>query len=149
LKNTIKQRYGTDCGVACLAMFYGQTYEEAEYRISEVLKRKPPIHFMNNVEIAKVMRTHISSPIQLYTILNGVPAILSVPSLMSKKKFHFVYWDGKDIHDPSNYECYETKDFKNDLPMADSIACAYRIEVIELPTHLYSEFDWEFIGNEY
>ncbi len=145
LKNTVKQRYGQDCGVACLAMFFGISYEEAEYRTSQALKRKTPILWMNNIDLAKVIAIGTHSPIQLLTILKDVPAILSVPSLMTKKKFHYIYWDGKEIHDPSNYECYTTSDFKNDLPMADPVACAYRIGV-DLPSHLYSEFDWEFIN---
>lgn len=145
MKNIVKQRHGTDCGVACLAMILEEDYEYAEKLVCTILGRKAPISFMDNVEIAMVLKVNRLESAQVYTILEGVPAIISVPSLMTKKKFHYVYWDGFKIYDPSNYECYTTEDFKKDLPMADSVALTHKITKL-LPSHLYSEFDWEFIN---
>lgn len=145
----IKQRYPEDCGVACLAMFLGRIYEAAESDVAHICQRRLPISGMNNVEIAKVIKFFNGEPMQVFTLLPEVPAIVSVPSLGKKKTFHFVYWDGKLIHDPSRHEIYQTKDFTKSMPMADSIVCK---KVLEsnfphgLPSHFYNYFDWNYIN---
>jgi len=141
----IKQRHQGDCGVACLAMFLGKTYEQVEGCIQFAIKRNPPIDGMNNVEIARVLRQYALNPMQIYTLLPDVPAILSVPSLGTKKKFHYIYWDGKNMYDPSRSETYSNKDFVDSLPMSDSVICAYSLN-LDLPSHFFNEFDWEFIN---
>lgn len=143
----IRQRHQQDCGVACLAMFMGKSYGWTEAFLALKLKRNVPIEGMNNVELAKILKMNGYEPMQMFTLCRDIPAIVSVPSLGNKKSFHYVYWDGKNIKDPSRYDVYTTRDFVKTLPMADSVICKKNVE-IQLPSHFYNEFDWEFINKE-
>jgi hypothetical protein len=140
----IKQRSHSDCGVACLAMYLSKSYEEIMEMIEIRLARKAPIEGMTNVELAKILAQYQHRPMQIFTLIHGVKAILSVPSLGTKKKFHYIYWDGSNIYDPSNFDTYSKFDFSFTLPMADSVICENDLN-IELPSHLFNHFDWEFI----
>lgn len=145
----IKQKTQFDCGVACLAMFANKTYEEIEAVIAFTLpKRKFPINGMNNEEIAIVLNYLDYTPIQVHTILDNSPAICAVPSLGSQKAFHFIYWDGKEIHDPSNFEVYTTDDFKLAFPLSNAVMC-YRDLKVDLPSHYINKFDFNYINKAY
>lgn len=145
----IKQKYEADCAVACLAMFCGVTYEQLMGCIQFNLNRQEPIKFMNNEEMAKILIQYGHKPMQSYTLLPEVKSIICVPSLGTKKKFHYIYFDGYKIHDPSNFETYSNSDFINDMPMADSIIDENDLirENIELPSHLHNYFDWNYIND--
>jgi ABC-type bacteriocin/lantibiotic exporter with double-glycine peptidase domain len=143
----IKQRNSGDCGVACLAMFMGVPYETSEYLVQEDLKRRTPVDGMNNVELAKILKSCGYEPMQVFTLLPNTPAILSVPAIgKNRKAFHYIYWNGEKIYDPSRFKTYSTKDFVNGFPMADSIICKRDLKV-ELPSHYFNHFDWEYIEN--
>lgn len=142
----IKQRYQEDCGVACLAMFTGKSYDYIADQIQAILNRTAPINGLNNEEMAKILLINGFEPMQIYTILPDVPAIIAVPSLGTKKRFHYIYFNGNEIDDPSNFETYSIQDFMNGFPLSDAIICQKTLNV-ELPTHLFNYFDWEYIND--
>lgn len=95
----IQQKFSSDCGVACLAMFLGRPYEDVAVHCSGW----------------ELMRHGLSGPrVDFLTCLFGVeinyrhpdvidwtkPAVLSVTSL-NVDGAHAVYWDGERINDPN------------------------------------------------
>lgn len=145
----IKQRTQLDCGVCALAMFTGKTYEEIEAVIAFNLpKRTFPVNGMNNEEIAIVLDYLDYRPIQVNTVLENAPAICTVPSLGSKKAFHFIYWDGKEMHDPANFEIYTTEDFKFSFPLSNAVMCLKDLKT-DIPSHYINHFDFKYINKVY
>ena len=146
---TIKQFYQNDCGIACLAMYLRKSYEKVEQLVKDELNITNPIPGMSMIDLALIMNKNNHNPVLVRTMVNKVPAILTVPSLGRKKHFHYIYWDGKNIHDPSNFECYSNDDFEKLFPLAEAVCSLedLRIENVKLPSHLISYFDWDYIND--
>lgn len=148
----IKQRHNQDCGIASLAMFMKVSYEEAEHETTKVLNKFFHRSGMNIEDLALVIKDgYNKEPVVLRTIAPNVPAIVSVPSLGTKRMFHWIYFDGKRVYDPSNYEVYKTKDFNQDFPVSDAICLKETLDKQGskhnwyLPSHLCARFDFNYI----
>lgn len=144
----IQQRAGGDCGVAALAMFAQITYETADSRIREHCKREDEGHIcgMNDLELGVVLKNMGFDPVRLFTIVDNVPAILTVPSLSTRMLFHYLYWDGKEIRDPQkgkeDCEYYTTEMIQENFPVSTAISCMDTLNIDELETHYYAKYDW-------
>lgn len=114
----IKQRSNYDCALAVLAMASGKQYEEifdAEFcaRIEEkqtctgddLLEAYRRAGFVKGENLRTISTAHAMPHLPLQLIW-GRRAMIQVPSLNYKGSEHFVYWDGKEILDPSNKQVY-------------------------------------------
>lgn len=109
----ISQKYKYDCGVACLAMYTGESYNtiKTEYFDDNDFNK----FVMSNVEILTAMLnlgyscvvedTEITP--QRWAELKDTPMMVVVPSRNQKNGLHMVYWNGEQVFDPTN----ETKKY--------------------------------------
>jgi len=113
--STIKQLSDFDCALACTGMVLGKDPRDIF-----------PIEYYEKVEEARgttmddaLTMAGLESKVDFDTVytgslvsgnvrllLNWRKAVLQVPSLNNRKAFHFVYWDGQELHDPSNKQVY-------------------------------------------
>lgn len=109
----IKQRLATDCGIATLANALQITYEQS-------LELYGPCRARHGVSIqhtAGILFSLGYSPVYVpfsgFTQLTGIPATTANPAVLQGSPailqvltdcglVHQVYFDGQDIHDPSN-----------------------------------------------
>lgn len=115
----VKQRSNFDCALAVLAMVSGRPYGElfdAEFcariekagtcsgdNLDEAYRRAG---FVNG-ENMWVFGPGLLRDYQLIrNLIRGRRAMIQVPSLNYEGSEHFIYWDGKLIHDPSNKQVY-------------------------------------------
>ena len=117
---TIKQQDEFGCVIACLAMATGKTYKQVRNEVArywDFMHKDKLFDGMSSLDEAlllykfgyKSYTLNVSKRItrrRLISLLDGTPAILSVPSLNYKGKYHAVYWDGKKLHDPSTKKNY-------------------------------------------
>lgn len=125
----VNQRNPADCAVCALAMFAGYSYEEflqgypflirviqkldggglnkdtMMLLASQVLGR--PMMLLSSNHDFSGKRTE-----EVFRMFDGIPAIMSAVSLNYPNVAHAVYWDGKEIHDPSNKEKYTKETIK-------------------------------------
>jgi hypothetical protein len=111
---TIKQRGNGDCAVAATAMFLGKTYDEIVDLFPEAKDGFPNgthaevevcLHFGIMLECVH-LPGHARSLNEYYDMDMSQPAMVVVLSQNKEDALHMIYWDGKEIHDPSNLKCY-------------------------------------------
>lgn len=142
----VKQRRSSDCAICCIAMFLNRTYNEAETLVKCHLKNFSG-NGINFDQISKVLFPMYRMGL-CRTIIKGVPAILAVPSLVVPKKYHFVYYDGQEIHDPSNStNKYRTADLLSDMPVI--LALMESRLLIGMNKHFVIDMDWDYINANY
>jgi hypothetical protein len=119
----IKQRLATDCGICSLAMLAGITYEEAiaiagndfdplqgMSFFSGSLKRLGlSSQYEKGVAVGDFVNLHrgILSPSFFRQLAWGRKALVSLPSLNYPEKHHMIYYDGRDVFDPSPLKTYD------------------------------------------
>ena len=112
----VKQKYEGDCGVACLAMACGETYESIEQNLCQHFKREIPIHGMTDFEVgtfAEWLGFKVDYT-EFFTL--DKPQIFAVKSLNYDNKTHFIYYDGASLYDPqegTGKKFYS----RNDIPL--------------------------------
>lgn len=129
----VEQRTDTDCGVCCLAMALRMPYEV-------VLGNMPKEHLETLSDPKKGMSTEMYADLfaalglrieedyavrsmgyqwgtYKYTknLLWGRRAICAVRSKNSPDCYHFVYWDGKTLYDPSTKEKYTQEEWEANM----------------------------------
>lgn len=122
-RNLVSQRRTYDCVLACLAMATGKNYEDLwPQEFCDAVEdakgtSKNGLHD-RALELAGLERgkDYISvycggfQPGLLRQMLWGRRACIQVPSLNHEGAQHFVYWDGFQLHDPSNKQRYQWLD---------------------------------------
>lgn len=122
----VQQRTTSDCSICCFAMALGRTYEDViatvgphfdpakglanEYEALKDLGLK--CKFENGeptdeTEFLVKRRDWCIHPQMIRSWCWGRRAIITVPSLNIEDGFHVVYYDGKDLFDPSREKRYE------------------------------------------
>jgi len=115
----VKQRYNSDCYLACLAMAASKPYEELfskefcnkieEAKICSGSNLEEAIllaGFIKDETISSIYISWGNAPGLIKNLLWGRKAILQVPSLNKKGGSHAIFWTGSEIIDPSNKQTY-------------------------------------------
>ncbi len=109
-----KQRGNSDCVLACLSMAmklpYSKLWPKIFRREIEEAKGAYGSTFERAFEIAGLsdyLKVYVTNPEDLQLLFFGRRALLQVPSLNYKGGSHLVYWDGRELHDPSNKKTYK------------------------------------------
>lgn len=117
----IKQRYESDCALACLAMVSGKDYDElwdvdfidkiekahtcSGDNLDEVFKRAG---YTKDVNMKCVyVNPHDVSSLVLRNLLWKRKALIQVDSLNYERGMHMIYWTGTEILDPSTKQVYK------------------------------------------
>lgn len=99
----VRQREPWDCSIACLAMFAGEEYDtilHSHNEISKLYLRTPKlVYWDESISLLKSLRFH---PREIFGWMPNVPAILTVPSLNFKGRWHCIVYDGEAIFDPQD-----------------------------------------------
>lgn len=123
----IKQRFDKDCALCCLAMILGISYEEAyeaQGDLGDLLRTRGPYgkEFVNlfanlglvpDIEYKTLfLLPEYCNDTFLQNALWGRPALIEVRSKNYGKsgEKHIVYWDGRELFDPSNKRTYQNLD---------------------------------------
>lgn len=126
---TIKQRYESDCFLCCAAMAVGIDYDEAlaiwghplalriardgvktsgdTTRVLDDIGLKEGQHYV----VRDVRKDGEMQPIPP-ALLARHRAIMQVVSLNHEDRFHMVFWDRQELHDPSRARVYSSQDLK-------------------------------------
>lgn len=121
----VPQRTTSDCSICCFAMALGRTYEEVlaavgahydptkglanEYEALKDLGLKCKFEngeLTDDSEFCVKRRDWCIHPQLLRSWVWGRRAIITVPSLNNEDGFHVVYYDGKNLFDPSTKNRY-------------------------------------------
>jgi hypothetical protein len=112
----VKMKEVGDCGPACLAMVLGKTLEEVV--VDFPLRGEQGL---TDDDLMRYLAAHGIPALSSMEWPSRVPAILTVPSLNHPGLLHYIFWDGKQILDPSNGE----KRYPDDTPqMVINAGCA-------------------------
>lgn len=125
----VEQQTATDCGICCLAMFFDATaaYVDGFVRLShrEELATKGMSYEMY-VDLLNDIGLEGMYEVRYYgyqwgtykffkNMLWGRRAICAVRSKNHEQSYHFVYWDGHQVYDPSTKEKYTQEDWDSNL----------------------------------
>lgn len=106
----VKQRGKSDCGVACIAMYLGITYEDAvslcQRATDDHWKPDMPVNFATEL---MALRAAGQSSAIVQEFDPDRPAIISILSINFPDLLHAVYWDGREVFDPSMLKTADTK----------------------------------------
>lgn len=108
----VKQRENYDCGIACLSMISGESYEAVKNNLPEHVVTAMPEGGMEVIHVLKFLwKLKFEAKYHIYEnggvwVPNNNWWILSVPSLNYKDKYHFIVWDGEKVLDPSTKLTY-------------------------------------------
>lgn len=127
MTETIKQRYEQDCFLCCLAMAAGLPYDEALAKWGAEFVE----HVSQNGLVGRIHIERAFSAIGLVrddnyrTVIGIIPgnsdsqtaptfrdvlwgrrACVQVPSKNYAGRYHIVFWDGRELHDPSPLKTY-------------------------------------------
>jgi len=132
---TIKQKDENGCGIACLAMWLGMEYEEVRDQYFDDGRFED--RGLTDWDMWRVFSFH-HVPIKKWRWkgieeLQGWKAILGVESLNYPGAYHYVYWDGEELHDPSPGKTY-TVDMLNGSNAVDD-------HIVETTTGSTADFD--------
>jgi hypothetical protein len=113
----IEQRRPTDCGVCCLAMALGVPWETIEEAIPEdivdIVREKGMVDeyihsilsslgYINDIDYTKrVWSLNWSTMGFARNMLWGRRCMIQVRSINYQDGYHLIYWDGKELLDPS------------------------------------------------
>lgn len=102
----VPQRYSTDCGVACVAMIAGVSYQEAFDAIGFTAERKQ-FYTTHTCVTNALRRLGISVKRRKFRSWQEIsgPAIVPVNHRSSGQFFHWVVFDGRRILDPKQTKC--------------------------------------------
>lgn len=128
-ENTIKQRFDDerqrkDCFLCCAAMASGRSYDDAWALLDDGLRAclspdaKGPkgtecdavlerIGFSKGDYRLLFMLPEYATTGFLRNMLWGRRALIQVPSKNYRGEHHIVYWDGTELHDPSNMHAWK------------------------------------------
>lgn len=124
----VKQRSNNDCSVCCLAMATGESYETVlnnlQDKARENLKKGVGLLFTEDMFLLEKLGFDFEGFWAPYN-LNKNGAIIMVPSLNFDDKKHVVFWDGKNILDPSNSKKYDVEMVVDKLEYALEIMWQY------------------------
>jgi hypothetical protein len=111
-----KQLRDFDCALACTGMvlgkdpttifdpaYYADVEEKRGTTMADSLKAAGLIE---NQDFWTVYVGSFPGAGNARQLLSGRRAVLQVPSLNNHRAMHFVFWDGKALHDPSNKQVY-------------------------------------------
>ena len=97
----IQQRTHNDCGIACIAMYARVPYEEAQAAVMKYDSHMPKIGVSRGTMIRalKDLGMNVTASWQFF---DGIPCIVSVPSLNTEAAMHSVFWNGntREVYDP-------------------------------------------------
>lgn len=127
----IKQRDSYDCGIACLAMALNLSWEDVMQAMPEehkpVLVEKgmsdkmyhalfANLGLVNDVDYTtRYYGNHWCNYRFFKNMLWGRRAICEVRSKNYPEGFHFIYWNGHDVFDPSTMLTYSNEDWPNEI----------------------------------
>lgn len=124
---TIRQRHEQDCFLCCIAMAIGMSYERAALRWGdELVNHVANSGLVGSKNIEKAFGsvglqrdrdyTTVYAQIpghaawetaaEIKKFLWGRRACIQVESKNYRGRFHIIYWDGKELHDPSPLKTY-------------------------------------------
>lgn len=115
----VQQRSNYDCALACLSMASGVNYEHLfEKEFCERIEKATTCTGLDleeaysragftkqNMKVVYV--GYNQSPIIIRSLLWGRRALIQVPSLNYEGSEHFIFWNGKEILDPSTKQTYK------------------------------------------
>ena len=111
----IRQKFSTDCGFACVAMFAAVNYETVVRHASGYELVYSGLSPAREVEILLLFGLEVEArDSSLFD--KSRPAIITVGSLNGGGRLHGVFWDGKKIFDPQKGR--RGKDYYVDLDHA-------------------------------
>jgi|SRR3989338_2155404 len=107
------QRYKSDCGVACVAMIAGVSYEQAfeAFCFSEEAKK---FYTSRGQLIEALEELGFTMHWKMFRSWEEVPgcAIVPVNHRCNRKNFHWVVYDGKAVFDPNPNRPGRQKSFR-------------------------------------
>jgi hypothetical protein len=116
MKLVFKQRGTYDCALCSVAMALETPPEilftPERFALAEEKKSTAPSDLLNelgyeaNKDYWLVYVGSCDAKGNMMQLLNGRKVILQVQSLNHRKAQHIVYWDGEELHDPSNKQIY-------------------------------------------
>ena len=97
----VNQRTDLDCGIACVAMYARVSYEEALEEVNKI-QGNMPIIGLSRRTMTKALKALGINAIESWKFFDGIPTIVSVPSLNTKAAMHYVFWNGNtgEVYDP-------------------------------------------------
>lgn len=120
MSGVIKQRDEYDCGICCIAMATARDYDEVLSKVGDLYNPCAGISQeakalgllgcnwtgLASADIIGISLSANLSPKRFRLTAWGRRAIMLVPSLNKPGSSHFIYWDGRQIFDPSNKLTY-------------------------------------------
>lgn len=110
----VPQRHSTDCGVACIAMIAGVSYQEAFDAIGFSAERTQfyTTHSCLTNALRKLGISVMRRKFRSWQEIPG-PAIVAVNHRSNRQLFHWVMFDGRLIWDPkqNKYRRYRASGF--------------------------------------
>lgn len=127
----IKQRESFDCGIACLAMALNLSWDDVmqsmpEQHVDELKRLGMSDSMYKDLFAALGLVNDVDYTVRYYghhwcnyrffkNMLWGRRAICQVRSKNYAEGFHFVYWNGHAVYDPSTKETYSTDEWPNEI----------------------------------
>jgi ABC-type bacteriocin/lantibiotic exporter with double-glycine peptidase domain len=115
----VKQKGDSDCVLAVLSMAVNKPYsqmfkpkfceavEAADGCTQDLLKKAFKLAGLVEGENMRSLYTHQLDKHYIAALLWERRAMIQVTSLNYRKGEHFIYWDGKELFDPSNKQVYK------------------------------------------
>ena len=97
----VPQRHSTDCGVACVAMIAGVSYQEAfdAFRFSPDQRQFYTTHTCLTKALGRLGISVLRKKFRSWQAIPGL-AIVAVNHRCNRQLFHWVMFDGRQILDP-------------------------------------------------
>jgi len=97
----IQQRTHNDCGIACIAMYARVSYEDAHKAVLNYDSHMPKIGVSRGTMIRALKDLGVNAA-KSWQFFDGIPCIVSVPSLNTEAAMHSVFWNGntQEVYDP-------------------------------------------------
>jgi len=98
----ICQRYRSDCGVACVAMIAGVSYQQA-FAVFGFAEGEKGFHTRHKDLVEALDKLGCQVQRKMFRAWEDIPghAILAVNHRCKRRNFHWVVFDGKAVLDPS------------------------------------------------
>lgn len=101
LFNHVRQRGTGDCGLACLAMMVGMSWDDTLAVVFKGIFDHQP--GMSDAQLMGALGFHFGLNVNKADgWLQVIPGICSVPSLTKPGRLHYVFWTGRRVMDPQD-----------------------------------------------